>query len=339
MSNTLVAAAWTILAAIGSAEAGGGDEPQVAEIIIKAPVADVWKVLSTADGFKKLGVAQCEMDFRVGGLIRTHYSAKGTIGDEGTIENEILSYDPLRMVSIRVKKPPKGFPFSEQTWKGTWTVITLTDLGDGRTHFRIAGMGYPDTDEGKKMREFFKAGNSWSLEKLRSELEAGVSEPKGPAHAASTTAPISIERTIDLPRADVWKLYSTNEGWKTFFGVEAQIELEPGGKFEILFGKEAPEGQRGSEGCNVLSFVPGQMLSYTWNAPPSLPHARTKRTWVVVHFDEVSPARTRVRVDHLGFAEQAAANPGHEAEWAKARGYFQAAWPKVLDALESQEKK
>jgi uncharacterized protein YndB with AHSA1/START domain len=325
-----------IAAAVGGGPEAGGPEPQATEAIVKAPVSEVWNAFATPEGFKKLGVAQCEMDFRIGGLIRTHYDPKGRIGDDGTIQNEIISFDPGRMLSIRIHQPPKAFPFSEETWKSTWTVITLTDLGDGRTHVRIAALGYPDTEEGRKMRQFFLTGNAWVLEKLQHAFDAAASAPTGPAHKASPLDPIVLERTIELPRSDVWNLLSTSAGWKRFFGVESTIELKPGGRFEILFGNTAPAGQRGSEGCTVLSFVPEELLSYTWNAPPKLAYARTKRSWVVIRLDAISPGRTRVRMNHQGFAELAAESPDHEAEFEEVRGYFEKAWPKVLDALQKQ---
>lgn len=81
------------------------------------------------------------------------------------------------------------------------------------------------------------------------------------------------------------------------------------------------------------------MLSYTWNANPKFEHARTKHTWVVLRFDELSAKRTRVRLDHLGFAEQAAVSPSHRHEWEQVREYFQNAWGKVLDALAHQAAK
>jgi hypothetical protein len=81
------------------------------------------------------------------------------------------------------------------------------------------------------------------------------------------------------------------------------------------------------------------MLSFDWNAPPKFEHARSKRTWVVIHLEELAPARTRVRIDHLGFVEQAAENGEHRAEWEEVRGYFQQAWNKVLDAVKAREKK
>jgi hypothetical protein len=59
----------------------------VNEGTINAPVAAVWNVWTTSEGYMSLGVAKADVDFKLGGLIRSHYSASGTLGDEETIEN------------------------------------------------------------------------------------------------------------------------------------------------------------------------------------------------------------------------------------------------------------
>lgn len=315
------------------------DEQQVVQGVIKAPLAEVWKAFSTPEGYKKLGVAKCEMDFRVGGLIRSHYNPNGEIGDDGTIQNEILAYERERMLAIRIHKPPKGFPFGEETWKAAWSVISLTDLGEGNTHLRIAGVGYPETEEGRKMRQFFEAGNNWVLDKLKKSFDDQATGPTGAAHATDPLGAISVSGTIDLPKADVWRLISSADGWKESMNLDSAIELKPGGKFELYFVADAPAGQRGSEGCKVLSVIPGQLLSFDWNAPPTFKNARERRTWVVFRLDELGPTRTRLRIDHLGFGEQAKENPDHRAEWEEVRAYFQKAWPRVVAGVKSLEAK
>ncbi len=144
----------------------------VNEATINAPVAAVWNVWTTGEGYKSLGVAKAEVDFRIGGLIRSHYSATGVLGDEETIENRILAYEPLRMIAIRIERPPKSFPFKE-AWKATWTVITLTDLGNNRTHIRVASMGYGTDKESTAMRRFFETGNASTLKTLQNHFASG----------------------------------------------------------------------------------------------------------------------------------------------------------------------
>lgn len=148
--------------------------------------------------------------------------------------------------------------------------------------------------------------------------------------------PIEIETIVNAPIADVWKSWATAQGMSAFIGCEAQIELRPGGPYEIYFDDKGASGQRGSEGCHVLSYEPMRMLSFSWNAPPRLAHCRSERTWVVVTLGEAETGRTRVRLTQHGFAEKIASQPEHAAEWRECRAYFTAAWPQVLGALQER---
>ena len=158
-------------------EAGppGDSSSFVQEAVINAPVAAVWKVWSTGDGYKQTGVALAEVDLRIGGIIRSRYSAKGQLGDEETIENRILAYEPQRMIAFRIDRPPKSFPFKE-AWKTTWFVVTLTGLGDGRTLIRAASMGFGTDEESVRMRKFFEDGNAMTLSVLQKNFGSATSE-------------------------------------------------------------------------------------------------------------------------------------------------------------------
>lgn len=133
---------------------------------IDAPISEVWKVWTSGEGYRALGVAKAEVDLRPGGLIRSHYSESGVIGDENTIVNRILAYEPPRMIAIRIDRPPKKFPFKE-AWKNTWTVITLTEIGPARTHLRVASLGFGTDEESAAMRNFFQRGNAVTIEALQ----------------------------------------------------------------------------------------------------------------------------------------------------------------------------
>ncbi len=326
--------------------------PLVHEVVMNVPPEKVWAVFSTSEGYKNFGIAKAEVDFRIGGKLRSHYSAEGELGDAGTIEQTILAYEPMRMVAWRCTKVPQGFPFPDAMAK-CWNVAYIEDLGDGRTRLTMKGMGYDDADEGSvKMRAFFDAGNAWSMQKLRSNLE-GTAAPTTSGHDAANAGkgvgnvpvllssmegetPIEVEAVIAAPIAEVWKSWATSEGMTAFTGAKTAIDAVPGGKFEIYWKGDAPEGQRGSEGCRVLAAEPMRMLSFDWNAPPQFAHARSERTWVVVSMEEAGTGQTRVRVTHHGYAEKIASQPDHAAEWREVRTYFSNAWPKVLGALQAR---
>ncbi len=139
-----------------------------------------------------------------------------------------------------------------------------------------------------------------------------------------------IHKTIVLQASleDVWGKWTTHKGLKTFFGLDNRIEFIPGGPFEILFLLDNPPGTQGGEGNKILSFLPQKMLSFSWNAPPSIPEVRNHehKTWVVVQFDELSGGKIQVTLDHLGWLDGPA--------WDETIDYFEKAWDLVLDNLQ-----
>lgn len=140
---------------------------------------------------------------------------------------------------------------------------------------------------------------------------------------------MQIHKTITAPcnLATMWQKWTTHQGLLTFFGNDNLIELTPGGAFEIYFLLDNPAGLRGSEGCKVLSFLPNQMFSFSWNAPPHFEQVRASayKTWVVVLFEQVEPNQTRVLLTHLGWPQ--------DPLWLPVYQYFNQAWNVVLHRL------
>lgn len=154
------------------------------------------------------------------------------------------------------------------------------------------------------------------------------------ARASDAPPPITVSRIVNAPVAEVWPKWTTSEGVTSFLKSPSIIELRHGGKFEIHFAPDAPEGQRGSEGCTVLSWLPERMLSITWNAPPKYPGVRNgdRRTFIVITLDAMDPVTTRVNLTHAGWPTDEEAGPLAE-EWRGTHDYFSRAWPRVLEAL------
>ena len=146
----------------------------------------------------------------------------------------------------------------------------------------------------------------------------------------SSTIPATGEG-IGLLRRQVVVHADPLTAWRDWASAEAieqwwqppstNIDLRVGGPFEILFDMNAPEGLRGSEGCIYLSYVPGEMISFTWNAPPHLP-LREAHTWVVITFTPQDTRSTAVELVHTGFLDG--------PDWRDYMSYFESAWAHVL---------
>lgn len=144
-----------------------GELPSIEVVgVVNAPPREVWNAWTTADGLKAWLAPHAEFELRLGGLMRTNYSESGSLGDDGTIENRILAFEPERMIAIQVSRAPAKFPFPNAV-KNMWTVLYFSPDGQSRTNLRIVGMGFSDDPESAKMREFFKRGNEYTLSELQ----------------------------------------------------------------------------------------------------------------------------------------------------------------------------
>jgi uncharacterized protein YndB with AHSA1/START domain len=151
-----------VLATLQSSFAG---EPQITEAVINAPIATIWDAFTTADGYRQLGVAQADVDLRIGGRIRTHHDANGRLGDSQSIEQEILAYDPQRMLAVRVVQAPADLPHREALLK-SWTVIYFSSIAGATTHVRMVALGYEDDATAKALRTSIEQGNRQALDLL-----------------------------------------------------------------------------------------------------------------------------------------------------------------------------
>ena len=135
---------------------------------------------------------------------------------------------------------------------------------------------------------------------------------------------ITVKANID----DVWKAWTTTEGIKSFFAPDAKVELRIDGPFEVYMNPLAEAGMKGADDMRIIGFQDKKMLSFTWNAPPSLPEARKQRTVVIVRFISRGDVLTDVTLHHIGW--------GEGGEWDKAFDYFSKAWPSVLKNLKKR---
>ncbi len=490
----VVFCAWMCVAALGNPGAGGdlpgSERTLVTEAMVEGSLDEVWAAFTVKEEIESWMVPLAEVDFRVGGTMRTNYSKEAGIGGPGTIVHHILAYEPGRMITTRFDAPQSAG--DKKLAEKTWVVTRMEPVSPTRTRVTETMVGWGTGEEWDKVYAFFEKGNAWTMDRLvkkfagrhpadegramelmrtmvggewihehkdqtgrvarvRNIFELGPdgssilargwlgNDERMKPHALLTarldrttgrvvfeniadsgghaTGPVTVEgqdtivwdwnetdpdgsmvrldirmvlqghdryrmvvrpvndgvrgdvmldleyarvaRAVTSPEeasnmgdrvdagrfvasgtelreiskesliaaspAEAFGAWTTSEGLKAFLGIDSKIELRIGGKFELYFGNVNPEGQRGSEGCQVLAYVPGEMLAFSWNAPPKFPRERELRTWVVLTFHPEGD-KTRVRLVQAGF--------GTDGEWPQVREYFDRAWGNVLKALE-----
>ena len=138
----------------------------------------------------------------------------------------------------------------------------------------------------------------------------------------------AIRATVIVPASidDVWTAWTTREGITGFFAPDANVDARVDGPFEVFFNPYAAPGMRGADGMRFLSLQDRKMITFTWNAPPTMPEVRKQRTYVTVRLHAKGEKQTEVTLYHGGW--------GEGEEWDRALAYFEKSWPNVLRSLE-----
>ncbi|HEX8217068.1 MAG TPA: SRPBCC domain-containing protein [Allosphingosinicella sp.] len=156
--------------AISTSRSSDGRHILIHETIVSASAAEVWRAISTVDGWRTWAVPVAwgpEPD-----VIETSYAPTARSGDPTTIRQRILAAVPERLLLFRTIRAPERFPHFE-TFAQVTSVIELEPVAENRTRVRLTGTGYADTDAGRQLLAFFRDGNRVSLERLRQRFATG----------------------------------------------------------------------------------------------------------------------------------------------------------------------
>lgn len=227
--------------------------------------------------------------------------------DIGGYEFGLISGEPGRgAVSLWATEDPAGF-LARALEKGASTGQEVMDTGDG-----IVVASFIDP-----------FGNEFGL--IRNPHFAPHVTHTGSADMSERVISYSLDLLVECNEA--WDLWASSDGLARWWTPDTRIDLRPGGAYEVHFMPENPPGDRGGDWCRVLSFLPGRMLSFTWNAPPTL-KTRPLQTWVVLLFEPLG-AGCRFSLNHLGWPQSGLDDP--ESDWEATFEYFTDAWHSVID--------
>lgn len=211
-----------------------------------------------------------------------------------------------------------AFTFADNVMVSEWTdggntirdTTTLAD--DGRMQWLVQ-MAPEGTEDYQTLLEA-----TWTRPAADTRIEPIDSNLFHPAPRESFV----VTQSIAAPVSEVFAAWTDPAKFRPAFAPDwesltANIDLVVGGRYELLW-----DGITGSNDCQILSYIPDRMVSFSWNAPPEQKDSRAQRTWVVVEFEPAGEDKTDVRLTHLGF--------GSEPHWQETKAYFESAWPMVM---------
>ncbi len=156
---------------ISETRAPDGTTSLTHELVVAAPVEQVYAALATAEGWRSWAVPNAWPVAGDPDLIETSYAPGARAGDSANIQQRFLARVPNRLIVFRTTRFPPGFPDSE-AFARTTAVFELEPVGSG-TRVRLTGVGYPEGPAGERVRGFFREGNRMSLEQLRTRFVSG----------------------------------------------------------------------------------------------------------------------------------------------------------------------
>jgi len=153
-----------------SRDEGAGERTLCHELVVPASGAEVWRLLSTSDGWRSWAAPVAEIELRSGGRLETSYDRSAQIGDPGNIRSRVIAVAPERLLVIQIADAPPGFPH-EALARELTTAIELEPVDPAHTRVRVTMMGYRDAPGFETLYAFFDRGNAATLMALRQHIE------------------------------------------------------------------------------------------------------------------------------------------------------------------------
>ncbi|MFT6042532.1 MAG: hypothetical protein ACI9C2_002715 [Gammaproteobacteria bacterium] len=150
-----------------------GDLVLLQEVLVHAPVPQVWAAYTTNAGWQAWASPTVEIDLRVGGTIRTHYGPDAKVGDPGTNTIHILNYVPERLLTLQAEIAEFWPEIMKEDAQNLMNVIVFEDLAGEATRILSYGTGYRDSEEYAALMDFFIPANEGLFQVLKQQLEPG----------------------------------------------------------------------------------------------------------------------------------------------------------------------
>lgn len=185
---TIAITAVLVAACAGLATPAAAADDFIREAVVDGPADLVWRLLTTKKGMQSWLAPQADVDWRVGGLIRTHHDAAGRIGDAQTTISRVVSVEAGRRFTIKVMQAPEGYPFANFV-EGTWYDIALDALPGGKTRIRCTGHGLGEGWARYATAPVFEQGADLAFGQLKKALATQMATKPPPKPTAKKSPP------------------------------------------------------------------------------------------------------------------------------------------------------
>lgn len=131
---------------------------------------------------------------------------------------------------------------------------------------------------------------------------AVVSVPGGVT--AQSLEPLVHEAVVEASIDDVWNLWATSDGLRSWLAPHAEIDMRIGGKMRSNYDPAGTLGDPQTIENTILTYDPPRMFSMRVSkAPEDFPFSKAiYEMWTVVYLYPDGADRTRIRIVSSGFS-------------------------------------
>jgi uncharacterized protein YndB with AHSA1/START domain len=148
-----------------------GERVLRAELVLPAPVDQVWTLWTTRAGLTSFFAQGARIEPRVDGLFEILFMPSAPAGKRGAEGLRILAFEPPRRLSFTWNAPPDQ-PYARA--QRTVVTIDLADDGNGRTRLTFTHAGWGSGPEWDKAYDYFDgAWGGFVLPMLKHRIENG----------------------------------------------------------------------------------------------------------------------------------------------------------------------
>lgn len=140
------------------------------EIVVPAPVEQVWASWTTREGIRGFFAPDAEIDARVGGAFHIHIDPLAAPGRKGADDMRFMALQPPRMLSFDWNAPPH---LPEARAQRTFVVVRLEPVDANTTRVRLHHTGWGDGGEWDKAYAYFDRAWGNVLGNLKKCHESG----------------------------------------------------------------------------------------------------------------------------------------------------------------------
>ena len=140
------------------------------EVVVTAPLADVWRSWTTSEGIKGFLGVNSRIELDIGGAFEMYFAPDAPEGQRGGETCKVLSYLPQRMLSFSWNAPPD---FGHLRGKHTWVVLEFQELDGGKVNVRLTHLGWGQGDDWNKLYDYFDRAWGGVLGALEARFAGG----------------------------------------------------------------------------------------------------------------------------------------------------------------------